>query len=195
MQKPKIYPTLLAILTIVLIGSGVWSCSNPYQYTYEVEGQVTDLSGKVLPNATVELGSSNVTTDSNGHYLVRYTKKQRENPPSIKATISGYDPVTQFPGAAPGKYTLNFVLNPSIDVSAMKVVGPAKSGLLGDVNGDKAITIIDSFLAAKCANHQPVIECNPDVTDVNGSGTIDIIDALLIAQYSTGKITTFPRNK
>ncbi|MBN2445011.1 MAG: cellulase family glycosylhydrolase [Spirochaetales bacterium] len=63
--------------------------------------------------------------------------------------------------------------------------------LLGDVNDDEMIDIIDALLTA-----QYYVGLNPanfDITagDVNCSGSVDIIDALLISQYYVGLITDF----
>jgi hypothetical protein len=65
-------------------------------------------------------------------------------------------------------------------------------GMLGDVNGDGAISIIDALLTA-----QFYVGLNPDnfnesLADVDADQSIDIVDALLIAQYYVGLIDTFP---
>jgi hypothetical protein len=68
----------------------------------------------------------------------------------------------------------------------------AQAGLLGDVNDDEAITIIDALLVA-----QYYVDMNPDNfisenADVDSTGSINIIDALLIAQFYVGIIDEFP---
>ncbi|MBN2440890.1 MAG: dockerin type I repeat-containing protein [Spirochaetales bacterium] len=67
----------------------------------------------------------------------------------------------------------------------------AQAGLLGDVNDDSVIDIIDALLVA-----QYYVEMNPanfisENADVNSNGLIDIVDALLIAQYYVGIIDDF----
>lgn len=66
------------------------------------------------------------------------------------------------------------------------------SCVLGDLNNDGEVDIVDALLAA-----QWYVGLNPSGVDiicgdVNGSGSIDIIDALLIAQYYVGLISSFP---
>ncbi|MBN2536105.1 MAG: hypothetical protein JXB88_24705 [Spirochaetales bacterium] len=65
------------------------------------------------------------------------------------------------------------------------------TGLLGDVNNDNTVSIIDALLTA-----QYYVGLNPEGfipgrADVNCDGSIDIIDALLIAQYYVGLVTGF----
>lgn len=64
--------------------------------------------------------------------------------------------------------------------------------ILGDVNGDGMIDIVDALLVAQYSVGKEITNFNPDVSDVDASGEIDIIDALLIAQFYTGLIDTFP---
>ncbi len=66
--------------------------------------------------------------------------------------------------------------------------------ILGDVNNDGFIDIVDALLTA-----QYFVGLNPnnfhlEVADVNANGSIDIVDALLIAQYFVGLINEFPAN-
>jgi endo-1,3-1,4-beta-glycanase ExoK len=65
------------------------------------------------------------------------------------------------------------------------------SVLLGDVDSDNTITIVDALLVA-----QYYVGLNPanfDISkaDTNCDGNVDIVDALLIAQYYVGLITGF----
>jgi hypothetical protein len=66
------------------------------------------------------------------------------------------------------------------------------SCILGDINDDGIVNIIDALIVAQCY----VGICPPgydlDCGDVDQSGTLDILDALLIAQYYVGIITSFP---
>jgi hypothetical protein len=63
-------------------------------------------------------------------------------------------------------------------------------GILGDVNEDNSINIIDALLVAQC--YVGLHSCPPaTIADTNCDGTIDIIDALLIAQYYVGLISGF----
>jgi len=64
--------------------------------------------------------------------------------------------------------------------------------VLGDVNNNTSIDIIDALLVA-----QYYVGLDPSgflsyVADVDGNSSINIIDALLIAQYYVGLITKFP---
>jgi hypothetical protein len=64
--------------------------------------------------------------------------------------------------------------------------------VLGDVNSDDAVDIIDALLVAQYFVDLNPPDFNPEAADVDASGTIDIVDALLIARKFVGLIDTFP---
>lgn len=67
---------------------------------------------------------------------------------------------------------------------------PPGSEILGDVNNDGSIDIVDALLVAQC--YVGITPCPPlPAGDVNCNGSIDIVDALLIAQYYVGIINSF----
>ncbi|MBN2442629.1 MAG: dockerin type I repeat-containing protein [Spirochaetales bacterium] len=69
---------------------------------------------------------------------------------------------------------------------------PVNTGIiLGDVNGDSAIDIVDALLTAQTYVGLNPPNFNPEASDVNCDGSLDIIDALLIAQYYVEIITEF----
>ena len=68
---------------------------------------------------------------------------------------------------------------------------PTASILLGDVNTNGAVDIVDALLVAQYYVGLNPANFNSAAADVNRSETIDIIDALLIAQYYVGIITSF----
>ncbi|MBN2440702.1 MAG: family 16 glycosylhydrolase [Spirochaetales bacterium] len=68
----------------------------------------------------------------------------------------------------------------------------AQSTLLGDVNSDNTIDIVDALLIAQYYVGLNPVGFNSNNADVDASGTPDIVDALLIAQYYVGLIDVFP---
>ncbi|MBN2532275.1 MAG: hypothetical protein JXB88_05260 [Spirochaetales bacterium] len=64
--------------------------------------------------------------------------------------------------------------------------------MLGDVNGDDTVDIIDALLVAQYYVGLDPSNINLLNADVDASGEIDIIDALLIAQKYVGLIDKFP---
>jgi hypothetical protein len=64
--------------------------------------------------------------------------------------------------------------------------------LLGDVNADGKINIIDALLVAQYYVNIIPDDFIEEAADVNASGGINIIDALLIAQKYVGTIDSFP---
>lgn len=73
-----------------------------------------------------------------------------------------------------------------------KLPPPPPPPLMGDVNSDGFVDIVDALLVA-----QYYVEQNPDpfdesVADVNRDGLIDIVDALLIAQIYVGLLDPEP---
>ena len=64
--------------------------------------------------------------------------------------------------------------------------------LLGDVNHDDDVNIIDALLVAQYTVNLDPQPFYPDQADVNEDGSINIIDALLISQYYVGIIPSLP---
>jgi hypothetical protein len=64
-------------------------------------------------------------------------------------------------------------------------------GMLGDVNADSRIDIVDALLVARYYVGLNPANFDPTRADVNGNGSIDIVDALRIAQFYVGLITGF----
>ncbi len=75
-----------------------------------------------------------------------------------------------------------------------KSVMAAADGLLGDVDSNGQITIIDALLVARYVTGDIPANFNSSAADVDGNGAIDINDAMLIGQYVAGLITEFPVN-
>jgi hypothetical protein len=67
-----------------------------------------------------------------------------------------------------------------------------QAALLGDVNNDSSINIVDALLIAQYYVGLNPSNFDPAFADVNRTSSIDIVDALLIAQYYVGLITEFP---
>lgn len=73
-------------------------------------------------------------------------------------------------------------------------VSPTPTGLIGDVNEDGVVNIVDALVVA-----QYYVGLNPtgftaaiEIGDVNLDGKINIIDALVIAQYYVGVVSELP---
>jgi beta-galactosidase len=63
--------------------------------------------------------------------------------------------------------------------------------VLGDVNNDSNIDIVDALLIAQYYVGLNPSGFDPSYADVNCSGSIDIVDALLVAQYYVGLVPSF----
>lgn len=69
---------------------------------------------------------------------------------------------------------------------------PVMAQMLGDVNDDSTVNVIDALRTAQhCVGVSP-FSFEPSQADVDGNGVINIVDVLLIAQHSVGLITVFP---
>ena len=64
-------------------------------------------------------------------------------------------------------------------------------GMLGDVNGNSKVDIVDALLTAKYYVGLNPSNFNKELANVNCDNTINIVDALLIARYYVGIINKF----
>jgi endoglucanase len=80
---------------------------------------------------------------------------------------------------------------PTPDPTPVNTPAPTGTVLLGDVNSNATIDIVDALLVAQYYVGLPVSNFNTQAADVNTDGSIDIIDALRIAQYYVGLIPGF----
>ena len=88
----------------------------------------------------------------------------------------------------PGIYEVSLTItgfNGETDTDYITVVAlssDAEEYILGDVNGDGSLTVVDALL---CANYiLGLLEFAPEAflaADIDGSGSIDVFDVLLIA--------------
>jgi len=116
---------------------------------------------------------------------------------TVTCNVSGvsglHDLYLVFTGASGYLFNLNwvqFVSGPTTTPTPIPTIVPSCT-LLGDVNGDGIINIVDALLVAQVYVGLAPLNYNRSCADVNCSGTIDIVDALLIAQYYVGLIDSF----
>jgi len=81
--------------------------------------------------------------------------------------------------------TMGFSQDPS------PVPGAETESILGDVNGDSTVDILDALMVAHYIVG-PTFTFDPAAADVNTDDTVNIIDALLIAQYYVGLTPELP---
>jgi len=67
-----------------------------------------------------------------------------------------------------------------------------QTGIKGDVNDDKQITIVDALMIAQYSVGLAPAGFITANADVNCDGNITIVDALIVAQYYVGLLTSFP---
>ena len=71
---------------------------------------------------------------------------------------------------------------------------PEPTSILGDVNGDKNVDVLDAAMVQKYAAGKSTL--TPEqicAGDVNGDNNADVLDAAMIQKYAAGKITEFPK--
>lgn len=71
---------------------------------------------------------------------------------------------------------------------------PEPTIMLGDVNGDKNVDVLDAAMVQKYAAGKSTL--TPEqicAGDVNSDNNADVLDAAMIQKYAAGKITEFPK--
>ncbi|MBN2737077.1 MAG: SMP-30/gluconolactonase/LRE family protein [Spirochaetales bacterium] len=87
----------------------------------------------------------------------------------------------------------NYVYSLETTVRGRAFVKDEPPVLLGDVNDDGNVSIVDSLLIAQYYVNIPVEIKQIEAGDVTGcDGVVNIVDALLVAQHYVGLVETFP---
>lgn len=77
--------------------------------------------------------------------------------------------------------------------ASSKVTVKLEAAMLGDMNGNKKIDLVDALYIIQYYNKvRYFTDEQKSVADVNKNGTVDLVDALLIMQYYNGVIKSFP---
>lgn len=69
---------------------------------------------------------------------------------------------------------------------------PEKEVLLGDVDGDGEVTVMDALAMQKYVADKPVKDFVVEAADINGDGVVDTNDTILIQKYTSGKTVKYP---
>ncbi len=155
-------PASSSTITLVNFGS---------QCTYEAHAWLTDAMISVSPQSGTLAAGESVTLTVSGNRAALPDGASASTRNAILVTDgSGYREYLPY------------------DIAFM----PGQTGgLLGDVNGDAQVTIVDALLVAQYYVGLNPANFNSANADVTKNGTIDIVDALRIAQYYVGLITSF----
>lgn len=71
---------------------------------------------------------------------------------------------------------------------------PFVNRLIGDVNSDGVVDILDAVVIQKsAADIITLTDSQKEIADVNNDGSADVLDAVMIQKYATGKITEFKK--
>lgn len=77
--------------------------------------------------------------------------------------------------------------------ASSKVTVKLETPMLGDINGNKKIDLVDALYVVQYHNKvRYFTNDQKTAADVNRNGTVDLVDALLIMQYYNGAIKNFP---
>ena len=77
--------------------------------------------------------------------------------------------------------------------ASSKVTVKLETPMLGDINGNKKIDLVDALYVVQYYNKvRYFTNDQKTAADVNRNGTVDLVDALLIMQYYNGAIKNFP---
>ena len=156
---------------------------------------VSDTQGDPIPGATLHHYGGDIfaTVDDQGKYDM---PTRGWAPESTGPCIMGDAMIhAEAPGYVPSEdrfFSVSNCYEMSVGfVLALEPNTTPQTAILGDVNNDGKIDIVDALIMAQCYV-QLIIDCpQPENGDVNCYGVMDIIDALLIAQYYVGLVSQF----
>lgn len=124
--------------------------------------------------------------------------KSGESEPAYEAIVKGNSATYSIAGVLPGTYTMkvmkqNHVTREyTVTVESSNVTQNVKICLLGDVNMDGTISVIDATEGQKdIANLISLNDYQNRLADVNNDGIVSIVDVTLIQKYIAGLIDKF----
>jgi len=96
---------------------------------------------------------------------------------------SGYYPTIAHTYAAAGNYTvsLNIIDASGFTGNITQTLTVQNSTLVGDINGDGVVNILDAILLANAFGSTPGSPTWNPAADLNGDGVVNILDAILLA--------------
>ena len=77
-------------------------------------------------------------------------------------------------------------------VLAKMTSDPEEVLILGDVDSDGEVTVMDALAMQKYVADKPVSNFNEAVADINNDGEINITDTILIQKYTAGRSVDYP---
>ena len=77
-------------------------------------------------------------------------------------------------------------------VLAKMTSDPEEVLILGDVDSDGEVTVMDALAMQKYVADKPVSNFNEAVADINNDGEINITDTILIQKYTAGRPVDYP---
>jgi alpha-galactosidase len=147
-----------------------------------------EVNGVDCTNKFVAISS---ISSPDGKYYVYYKGDYSYSHCEIKGACTGT--ITPAPTTEPVQ-TVAPTTEPAQTVAPTIEITPeptSVTGILGDVNSDGSIDIVDALLVAQYYVGTNPSNFNAANADVNKDGSVDIVDALRIAQYYVGLISGF----
>lgn len=92
------------------------------------------------------------------------------------------------------EYEKNITSSTKFKTQVMYQFTAMGAAMIGDVNGDKNVDVLDAAIVQKYAAGKSTL--TPEqiyAGDVNGDNNADVLDAALIQKFAAGKITGFPK--
>jgi hypothetical protein len=195
---------MLAVI-VCAAGSGFLYAQNPITVRARgtLGGEILELriDGILISSWTMTTGYQDYDTTGNGSIELHFINDdQQQNGMDIQVDYIIYNGITYqaedqevntavyVNDTCGGSYSEMLECNGYIRFDTGSIV----PDILGDVNGDGTISIVDALLVAQYYVDLDPQDFDPAGADVNCSGTIDIVNALLIAQFYVGLITVFP---
>ncbi|MBG0783510.1 MAG: metallophosphoesterase [Anaerolineaceae bacterium] len=147
-----------------------------HQYAYEVRDGIVYLS---LPRPSTGLDFS--------YYSISdpYTEVVMSSPGYIRVSVDSTEATVQYISSNSTNHTISheFTIEPN----------EVETGILGDVNGDKAVNSIDALIVLSGGVGIDISQYCPLLCgDVNGDKVIDSTDALMILSYGVGVGVPYP---
>lgn len=175
MEQPGVYTVMVNVSCLDTQYMPRWLPNSTTVEVYDLPHVEFEYSGNVYVNQTVIFDATKSHACAPGGWIVSYHWNFGD-----ETNITVYDSVVEHEFSAVGNYTVSVNVTDSRGLSSVMTAN-VRVSLLGDINLDNVVNILDISLVAYSFNSHTGDERWSTECDLNGDDVINVLDVSLVA--------------